>query len=471
MPFTQSPFAREVRSLLPIALPLAASNLSLMAMALTNTIMVGRLGGHALSAAGLGGSLFFTLAIICQSVLTAVAPLAAGAIGGGDCGKAGNITAAGLLLAMAGAPLLIAVLSLIAPCLAAIGYEPSLAQAIGDYLAALRWGAPGMLAYGALRSLFAASHRARIVMAVLLCAIPANAALGWVLIFAHFGLPPLGIVGSGWGTAAIQWGMSLTLIAVLLAAPRGTRLRVDARRLARHVVEILRLGLPIGGMVALEVALFAVVGVLAGLLGADALAAHQLVLNFVSLTFMVPLGIGQAETVRIGHALGAGDPSTARRAVAVAVALAAGFTGTVAALIWLFPRALVGIYLNVGDPANSGAVAIALRLLAVAGIFQVFDTGQVIAAAGLRGYRDTTVPMALAALGYWLVGFCAAWLFAFPLGRGPVGLWWGLTLGLAAVAALLLTRLAHQTRTALRATASADFVLAGLGPAIHETQP
>jgi len=209
-------FAAELRALLPIAAPLAAANLSNMAMGLTNAVMVGYLGGAALSAAGLGGGLYFTIGVTCQSVLAAVAPLAARAIGARRHRIAGEIAATGLVLALAAAVPIIVLLSVLEQLLAAIGYEPGLATEIGRYLEAIRWGVPGFLAFGALRALLAASARARVVMLVLLAAVPANAVLNWALIFGHLGLPPLGIAGSGWSPATIQTLMSLALMAVLL---------------------------------------------------------------------------------------------------------------------------------------------------------------------------------------------------------------------------------------------------------------
>jgi MATE family multidrug resistance protein len=456
----------ELRALLPIAAPLAAANLANMAMGLTNAVMVGYLGGAALSAAGLGGGLYFTIGITCQSVLTAVAPLAARAIGARSHHLAGEIAAAGLVLAIVAAVPVIGMLSMLERLLAAIGYEPGLAAEIGLYLDAIRWGVPGFLAFGVLRALLAASSRARLVMIVLLVAVPANAALNWALIFGHLGLPALGIAGSGWSTAIIQSLMSLALAAVLLLAPRHTPMRLGHRML-RQAGDILGLGLPIGGIIALETGVFMTTGILMGLLGSAALGAHQLVINFASLCFMVPLGIGQAATVRVALELGAERPVRASRAAVVALALGAATMMLAALAIWLAPLAICRVYLDIDDPANRELVAIALPLLAIAGLFQIADGVQAIAAGVLRGYRDTTVPMALAAIGYWGIGFAGGWALAFPLGQGAVGLWWGLALGLLAVALLLTLRVWGIARSAERGVIAA----APVAPAAVANQP
>jgi len=243
--------------------------------------------------------------------------------------------------------------------------------------------------------------------------------------------------------------MSLALASVLLIAPRRTPMRLGRRPL-RHIRDILALGLPIGGIIALETGVFLTTGILIGLLGADALGAHQLVINFASLCFMVPLGIGQAATVRVAFELGAGRAAQASRAAFVALVLGAAVMVVAALAIWIAPLAICRLYVDVDDPANRELVAIALQLLAIAGLFQMADGVQAIAAGALRGYQDTTVPMALAAVGYWGIGFAGGWALAFPLGHGAVGLWWGLALGLLVVASLLTLRVWACARSTLR---------------------
>jgi MATE family multidrug resistance protein len=188
-----------------------------------------------------------------------------------------------------------------------------------------------------------------------------------------------------------------------------------------------------------------------GLLGAAPLGAHQLVLNCAGISFMVPLGLSQAATVRVAYELGAGLALAARRAGFVALALGIGFMGATAVALWTAPEAIIAAYIDIADPANRDTVRLARRLLAVAALFQVVDGMQVIAAGALRGYKDTLVPMLLAGFGYWGAGFVGGWLLAFPLGYGAVGLWWGLALGLAVVAFLLTLRLHLLAPPATRA--------------------
>jgi multidrug resistance protein, MATE family len=434
----------ELRMTLALAAPLAAANLAQMAMAVTNTVMVGRLGAMPLAAAGLGGMLYFTGGVTLQGVLSAVAPLAAHALGAGDRRAAGRSAGAAIVLAMLLALPFTAALIGLDRLLEVLGYDAALAAEIGRYLHAIAWGAPAFLGFAVLRSLLAALSHTRSVMAVVLICIAGNAMLNWVLIFGRLGAPALGMAGSGYASAINQWLMlaGLGLCARLmpdLAALRVLRNAFIASRI--EMAKILRLGLPIGGMRGIEVGVFMTAGVLMGLLGPAALAAHQLVLNCAGVTFMVPLGLSQAATVRVAYELGAGRALAARRAGFLALTLGIGFMSAAAVALWTAPDAIIGVYVDIADAANRETVQIARHLIAIAAIFQVFDGMQVIAAGTLRGYKDTMVPMLLATFGYWGVGFAGCWVFAFPLGYGAVGLWWGLALGLAVVAALLTLRL------------------------------
>ena len=439
----------EIRATLALAAPLATANLSQMAMSVIDTVMVGKLGAAPLAAVALGAGFYFTGAVICLGVLTAVSPLAAYSIGAGNPLEAGRIARSGLILAVLFSLLVIAATLMADKLLGLIGYDPALAHEVGRFLRAVCWGAPGFLLFVVLRSLLAALRHTRGVMIVLVLCVPANAALNWVLIYGHLGLPALGLVGAAIASASVQWLMMAGLAAETwrlrrrgLAPPLicpGRGLLADFRR-------ILRLGAPIGGLQALEIGVFVTGAAVVGLFGADALAAHQIAINYASITFMVPMGIGQAATVRIAAERGSGRPVAARRAALVAMTLGTGFMVASAIVIWAAPHTIVAAYVSASDPANGALVALALRFLVFAGLFQVVDGMQVVAAGALRGYEDTIAPMFFAAIGYWVIGFAGGWTLTFPLGLGPIGMWWGFVLGLATVAALLTARLYRQAR-------------------------
>jgi MATE family, multidrug efflux pump len=434
----------ELRATLAIAVPLAAANLAQMAMGFTNTVMVGRLGGVPLAAAGLGASLYFTIGITLQGVVAAVAPLAAQAFGAGDRDGAARIAGQGLALAGLFALPFVAIIMTFDRLLLGFGYDAALAAEIRRFQHAIVWGAPSMLGFAALRSYLAAQARTRPIMLVLFGGVAVNAFLNWVLIYGHLGAPALGIAGAGYAGATNSWVMFATLAGTILATPSLSAARVLGGALAWRASDmkaILRLGLPIGGIFALEIGSFVATGVLMGLFGADALAANQIVNNCIGFTYMVPFGVGQASTVRIAFERGARRADAAWRAAMVALALAVAFMLAASIVLWTGPRAIMALYIDVADAANRDVVAIALQLFAIAALFQVFDGMQAVAAGALRGYRDTATPMLLAALGYWGLGFAGSWVLAFPLGYGPVGLWWGIAFGTAVVAVLLTVRL------------------------------
>ena len=434
----------EVRATAAVAAPLAGASVAQMAMGFTDTVMVGRLGAVPLAAAGLGATLYFTATVALQAIVSAVAPLAAHAAGRGDTAGAGRIAGEGLVIALLVSLPFVLAITFFDRLLVVLGYEPALAAEVVRFLRAIAWGAPAFLAFAALRSLLAALSRTRPVMVVLLFCVAANAALNWVLIYGHLGFPALGIEGSGYASAISQWLMLLGLMLYIEWVPSLRALRVFRNMASRDWSEmgrIARLGAPIGGMVALENGVFLTAGVLVGLFGAAALGANQIVLNCAAFTFMVPLGIGQAATVRVAFENGAGNAAGARRAAFVALAMGVAFMTAAAVMLWTVPRAIIAVYVDASDPANRKVVEIALRLMVVAALFQVVDGTQTVAAGALRGYKDAAVPMLYAAIGYWAIGFAGGWLLAFPFGFGPVGLWWGLALGLAVVAALLTARL------------------------------
>lgn len=444
-----SSIAVETRATLALALPLAGANLSQIAMSVIDTVMVGKLGPVPLAAVALGGGFYFTSVVICLGALTAVAPLAAYEIGAGNRGAAGRIAGNGLVLAALLSVLVIGSMVLADRFLGMIGYDLALTRDIGHFLRAVCWGAPGFLGFVVLRSFLSALNRTRAVMVVLALCVPANAGLNWLLIFGHLGAPAMGLVGAAYASATVQWLMMLGLLGVALALRRSDkapRLRGKIHEIPADLARILRVGAPISGLQALEIGVFITGAALVGLFGADAVAAHQIAINYASITFMVPMGIGQAATVRVAAERGAGSLAAAQRAVLVAMTLGTGFMAISAIVIWALPRTIVAAYVAVDDPGNHEVVTLALRFLFFAALFQIVDGMQVVAAGALRGYEDTVVPMIFAGLGYWGIGFVGGWALMFPFGLGPIGMWWGFVIGLTVVAMLLTVRLYHRSR-------------------------
>ncbi len=428
-----NPFATELKATLGIALPLAGAQLSQVLMGFISAAMMGRLGGEAFAAGGLGTTLYFTVVLVFQGVLTAVGPLVAHALGAGQEGRIGGIVAHGILIAAVLAAIGMTMIGQIDAALAAIGHPPALVAATKRYLDAAVWGLPAGLGFALLRTYLSALSRTWPVMVLLVFCLALDAALTFGLIFGRFGLPALGIAGSGYAGALTQWVMFGGLALYAATQPNLRHhgvLRALLRPNWKAAASIVRLGWPIAGIIAVEIGVFTATALLAGLLGTASLAAHQIAIGIGSVTFMVPLAFSHAATVRVALAMGA---------------CGVGFMAVMAFILLVAPGSIVALYLDRADPANATLDAIALRLLFIAALFQVFDGAQVIAGGALRGLRDTRVPLLVGTIGYWAIGFPAGWLLAFPLDLGAIGLWWGLALGLAAVAVPLGLRFHRLT--------------------------
>lgn len=416
-------------------------------MGLTDTVMLGWIGTDALAAGGLGTGVFITLVLVLAGVLTAVGVLVAYARGSGDEARIPELYRTGLLLAVLLSVPGFAALSFAEPLLLVIGEPPELAQATGAFLDVLRWGVPGaLLDIGLMRAFLPAVGQGRLLLWVSLAAILVNAALNWVLIFGAFGWAGYGMLGSAAATALSLSGISATLLALLHLRP-ALRRHVSPGSLHRAtLVEMLRLGLPVSATFAVEAGLFLATGLLMGLLGAAALAAHQIALSVASMAFMVPLAVAQAANVRVGGHVGAGQPTDARRAGLVAILLGGGVMTASATLMLAAPRAIAGVFVSPDTPATRETFAVAVTLLGIAAAFAVVDGVQAVAIGALRGLKDTRVPFLIAALGYWAVGFPTAYAAAFWLGWGAAGLWWGLAVGLGLVAVATTWRFHVRSR-------------------------
>ena len=438
----------ELGALIRLAVPLATAQLAQIAINTTDVLLLGRLGARPLASASLGMTVFFPLLVFGMGVVMATSTLLAQARGAGRPLQLRRILQQGWLVTAAIALPLMLLLSQVTSLLALIGEDPSLLAGTDTFLDVLLWGLPGALVAVLLRGFVTAFGISRPVLVVTLAAVALNALLAYGLIFGRLGLPALGLVGAGLASALTNTAMALAAMAWCLVDRRfrrfvvAPRLRIDPQLIGA----ILRLGLPIGGALIMEAGLFASAGLLMGLLGTTALAAHQVTIQICSTLFMIPLGVGLAATVRTALFVGAGDAIGARRAGLVAFILGAAIMLGVAVLFVTSAPALVGIFLTGDDAMSRNAADLAARLLRIAAIFQLVDGLQVIANSSLRGLGDTRVPMGLAAAGYWVVGFPACALLGLATPLGGQGVWLGLACALATVAILLLRRFDRLTR-------------------------
>ncbi len=442
----------EAWATIGLAWPLALTNLSQHAMAATHALILGWFSTEALASGTLGANLYWLMMAPALGVAFAAAPVMAQARGMGQ--RRGGAARGWVREMRRGArSALVATFILLIPSLLllwhgeavllALGQEPALAAGAGAYLRAMMWGLVPFSGFIVLRGFLAAMDRPGPALWVTGAAVIVNAPLAWLLVFGAYGWPGLGVVGAGLASALADLLM-LGALLVLIARDRRLRRfrllgrfwRIDWPRLR----EVFRIGLPISGQMLMEVGVFSAAALAMGWFGAVAVAAHAIALQVSALSFMVPMGIGQAATARVGIMAGRGDAAGAWRAGWVAIGLGAGFMLVMAALFVLGARPIAWAFLDVAEPQAAAVAAMAAGLLTIAGLFQLTDGVQVVAAGALRGLKDTQVPMLMAALGYWGVGMPVGLGLAVWAGVGPAGIWLGLAAGVGLVAGLLLLR-------------------------------
>ena len=451
---TSSPFAagaakarlrREIVATFALSWPIVLTNLAMNLMTTTDVMLLGWLSPEALAAGSLGFNLYLPLMLFCIGIVGAAAPIAASRIGA-DASDTEGVRRIGhqallgsLLLALPAW----AILWNAAPILRAIGEPPELAASAGLYMHGLQWAlAPAMLSFST-RSIFAALNRTGAVMAASLIAVVFNALANYALIFGHFGAPALGIFGSGLATSLSHLLMFSLLAGYSFLDPRLRTVGLFSRLWRPHaasLAQLWRLGLPIGATIAAEISVFSFSALAMGLIGPDAIEAHAIVIQIAATAFMVPLGLGQAASVRVGHAFGARDRVAVSRAGWTAFAMTMAFVAVSAGTMLAFPRLLISPFIATEAAANAAVVALALSFLRIAAIFQLFDGGQAALANMLRGVHDSRWPMIMALAGYWGIGMPTGLTLAFLTPLRGLGLWIGLAIGLATVALMLLGR-------------------------------
>ncbi len=441
----------EARATLALALPLVLTNLAQMAITTTDVVMMGWLGPASLAAGTLGANLFFLVFVAGLGVTVAVAPMLAQEIGRfrHSVRDVRRTVRQGFWVSVALALPSWGVLWHADAILVATGQDQALAEIAGRYVRAMMWGLVAFYGFSVLRSFVAALERPGWALAVTAAAVLLNAFSNWVLMFGNLGAPRLEVVGAGLSSTLANLFMFAGLAAVVSIDRRfrryhlfGRLWRPDRERFAG----LFRIGAPIGAIMLFEVSVFNVAALMAGLFGATVLAAHAIAIQTAAVTFMVPMGIGQAATVRVGLAAGRGDPAGVRRAGWTALAVGVAFMAAAALVMVVAPEAIVALYL--GPAADAEVARLAVSFLTMAALFQIADGAQAIGAGALRGLKDTTLPMLFAAVGYWAVGMSlGAWL-AFGRGLEGLGLWIGLAAGLGVVAVFMVARWGLLTRPA-----------------------
>ncbi|HEY0946018.1 MAG TPA: MATE family efflux transporter [Opitutaceae bacterium] len=439
-----STYAKEARATLALALPIVVGQVSQMLMGITDSVMIGHVGTLPLAAAAFTNSVFGVFFVVGIGVLVPVAVLVSRAHGAGREHEAGEWLRHGVTIALAasgGGSLLMALLAL---QLHRFGQPPEVLAEVQPYYLIIAASLVPTLLFQAFRQFGEALGRPWPPMLMMLGGVGLNVVLNWILIYGHLGAPAMGLEGAGWATLIARTAGVFMILAWLTqaAAFRIAWPRVWFRGLQRaRFREMLHLGVPAAGMLLFESGAFSAAALMMGWLGAVPLAAHQIALSCAALTFMFPLGLSMAVSMRLGKAVGEGRREVLRPigfgALGISVAIMGGF-----ALIF----AIAGRPLAAAFVADAGVIDLAARLLVVAAIFQLFDGGQVVGAGALRGLADVKIPAIITFAAYWLIALPGGYFAGVRGPLGPLGVWAALAAGLAFAAVFLALRFARLTR-------------------------
>ena len=422
--------------MLRVAIPVVLAELGWMAMGVVDTIMVGPLGPEAIAAAGVGTSLHMAFAIFGMGLLLGLDTLVSQAFGAKQIDECHRWFVHGVTLALLLTPPLMLICWALYLAVPALGFHPDVLPLLEDYYGVIIWSSPMLLLYAAFRRYLQGMHIVKPIMFALVSANIVNAGANWVLIYGELGFPALGVAGAALATVVSRIYMAAVLLVAIVIYDQWRMSdlpRFVAHLRRAHLKRLLKLGFPAAATVALEVGVFASATALAGKLDPISAASHQIALNIAALAFMVPLGLASAGAVRVGHAVGAGEPRRAAAAGWTAILLGVAFMVIAATAFLTIPRTLIGFFTT-----DEAVLALGTSLLFVAAVFQLFDGLQGVTTGVLRGVADTRTPMITNLAAHWLFGLPVGYTLCFVLGVGVIGLWIGLSTGLIIAGVVLL---------------------------------
>ncbi len=434
-------YPQHARAIWKLGLPLILSNVAQFAIHMTDTVMLGWYDVTALAAVTIGSTMFFIIFIVGAGFAQAVTPLVAEAVEEDDEVRVRRVTRMGLWLSIIYGLAVTIPFFWAEQILVAIGQDPEVAELGHLYLQIVIWQMVPALMVWTLKSFLAALERTGIILWATVGTAVLNALVNYLLIFGNWGFPELGITGAAIASLTTNIATVVVLaLYIMWKLPQFELFRNFWRSDSEIMMRVFKLGWPIGLTSLAEGGLFSASAVMMGWIGALELAAHGIAIQLAGLTFMVHIGFSQAATVRAGRALGRRDELGLRRGGKTAIAMSAGYALVTSTVFLMIPDVLVGLFVDPADPDRAMLIRIGASLVMVAALFQLVDGLQVLALGLLRGVQDTTVPMVMATVSYWLIGLPVSYVLAFPLGLGGVGLWLGLVVGLGLAALTLLWR-------------------------------
>lgn len=423
------------------------AQVSQMGMSVVDVVMAGRYGAEDLAGVGLGSGLYWPIMLLLTGTLLAVTPTIAQLYGAGRVAETGAVARQAIWLGAFLGVVVFFVLRNVEPLYRLLEVDPRAIPISVEFLRAQSYGIFGLLGYLVLRNLCEGMGMTVPTMVIVLSALVLKVPLTYVLVFGMGDFEGLGGVGCGWATAATMWFQllgALVAVRVTRIVKSGFFNGIEWPDWAA-IGRLVRLGLPMGGVIFIEVSFFSAVTLLIGRLGVEAVAAHQIAMNVASIGFMIPLALSLATTIRVGAVVGAQNFRVARRTMLVAIVISLLVGLGIAIVLFIGRTPIVSLY---SDDAT--VLGVAATLLLMCAFFQLFDASQVTAIGTLRGFKDANVPMVLVLLAYWIVGMPLGIALAFGIGTfeglGVIGFWWGLIAGLALAALLLLARVAWVSK-------------------------
>ncbi len=454
-PLSPEPHAlfTELRALWQLTWPLLIGQLATVGMAVADVAMAGHASAQDLAGVSLGASIWVIVVVTLMGVMMSVNPLVAHHVGAKEYAKVPHLVRQALWMALGvgGVSLVLANLSTF--IFDAMALEPAVRVIAQQFVHITSFALPAFAAYRVLYGYSASLNQTKPMMVISLVALLLNVFLNWLLVFGNWGFPAMGGVGCAWASLVCVWFNLLGLIWWMRRSPayRSTWPFSEIEGPARaEIGRLLHLGLPIGVTYFAESSAFSLIALLVAKFGSTQVAAHQIALNFSSLTFMVPLSLGMAILTRVGQALGAGDPVAARYRSWVGVGAAVGFSVVSGLVMALFNQQIASAYTS-----DVSVASVAASLLFLAAIFQISDGAQVATSCAIRGYKVTRTPMAIHLTAFWLVslplgcvlGLAPEWLPWRPTeAMQAQGFWIALIVGLSVAAGALVVLLHAITR-------------------------
>lgn len=438
-------FLKEIRPTLALAIPMTAGQVGQMLLGFSDNLMVGRVGVVPLASGAFALGVLNPLFVSGIGVVASVSVLAAKASGANQPREVGEVLRHGLLISLVTGLIMSMIVSLALGGLYHLGAPPEVVRQSRTFFLIVGWSLLPAMGWQCLKAYCEALSFPLMPMMTMLGGVVLNVLLSWILIYGHLGAPAMGLTGAGWATLIARTLLFFLLLALVLRSPKFKE-TLPVQWFAPLSTTQIRTQLALGGPVALqllvEVGTFSVAAIMMGWLGAAPLAAHQIAISYAAMTFMFPLGIAIAVSVRTSQAVGAGEWGRVRPIGLSGVGMAIAVMGFFSVGYFLFGTRLVGVFVS-----DAATAALAAQLLVVTGIFQVFDGTQVVSMSALRGLTDVKVPTLISFVSYWIIAVPACYFLGFASRAGAVGIWSGLAFGLAFAAVALLARFFHKTRS------------------------